>query len=326
MEQRWTWIFVVLTVVTFFSQCWQLNDSNEENSLAGVTVTITTPSPSPTIVATLSPTPSPIPTPSPVPLSPEFMQLRDKLSTEIIQVRKPESGIDIAMAVTDLQSGQTIEVNGMHSHITGCVINLFAFLTVVGEFEAGRASPVGLEDLISKGINQSSPPQVRNFLTAVFGDYSLGLAKSREFVASQGLAGTTFDHVPYYGGEKPSPNLTTALETNDILTRLWRRELYSPEWTSYALYVLGSGARYLDVVLPAGLPVDYQIAHKVGWFSDSTGWVENDVGIVSFTGDDGTEKAYAISFLSQYGPGGAYAESVGSTLSRLVWDYFDTTY
>jgi len=295
------------------------------NSLEKVTVTVISPTP---VVRFGTETPSPVPinaAESAEIVSDEFASLRDRLA---VAIREEEfaTGVDIALAVTDLQTSESIQVDGNEIHLTGCVINLFAFLTVTKEFEAGKSSPVGREDLISKGINHSQPPAVRNFLVAVFGSYETGLIASQNFVRDLGLGQTVFDHVPYYGGEDPSPNLTTASDTNTVLTKLWRGEIFSPDWTRYALSVLGSGAPYLDVVLPAYFPEGVQIAHKVGWFSDSTGWVENDVGIVTFTGEDKLPKSYVISFLSQSGPKGSYAERVGSTLSKLVWDYFDAKY
>ena len=69
-------------------------------------------------------------------------------------------GIDVGVAVTDLQTGETISVGGNVLHKTGCMINMFGLLAAVDEFQAGRASPDGVEYSIKKGIGGSYPPEV----------------------------------------------------------------------------------------------------------------------------------------------------------------------
>lgn len=324
LGSRWTVVFLVFLMLGVGCSATGSSES-EYSALEGVTVTLISPT---SVVSFETEAPSLSPTIIPIPTAVISEGLTSFRETLTAKVREEEiaTGVDIALAVTDLQTGESIQIDGKETHLTGCIINLFAFLTVTREFDAGRAAPDGIETLISDGINHSKPPAVRSFLTSVSGSYEQGLAASQDFVRDLELTNTVFDHVPYYGGEDPAPNLTTVADTNEVLERLWRGELFSPAWTAYSVEVLGNSAWYVNVVLPAKLPEEARVAHKVGWFSDGTGWVENDVGIVSFTSDDGTEKAYAISFLSQHGPGGSYAEAVGSDLSLEVWDYFDTAY
>jgi hypothetical protein len=253
--------------------------------------------------------------------SPEFLALRDALERSIVAYSEDVGGIDVAIAVTDLQNGQTISVGGNVLHRTGCVINMFALLAAVSEFQAGNASPSGLGALIKKGIGGSYPPDVKNFTQRVFGDYSTGTYRARELMAGWGMSASYFDHIPYYGGSTPAPNILTALETNDILARLWNDQLFNPEWTLYTIGVLRDSFSYVNYIIPGRLPAAATVAHKIGYYADYDGWVNNDAGIVRFTGADGTMKAYAITYLSQMAGSEKIGYSFGAKLSRDVWDW-----
>ena len=135
-----------------------------------------------------------------------------------------------------------------------------------------------------------------------------------------------FDHVPYYGTEPYQPNILTALETNDILARLWCGELFDPQWTDYTIGVLRNTFSYIDYILPKYLPPNATVGHKIGYHWDYDGWVNNDVGLVSFTGADGQQKAYAISYFSQYAPTEYHGYSFGARLSLIVWNFMATRY
>jgi hypothetical protein len=253
--------------------------------------------------------------------SPEFLALRDALERSIIAYDAEVGGVDVAIAVTDLQNGQSISVGGNVLHRTGCVINMFALLAAVNEFQAGNASPSRLGYSIKKGIGGSYPPEVKNFTQAVFGSYWDGTYRAREMMAGWGMSASYFDHIPYYGGDAPGPNILTALETNDILARLWRGELFNPEWTAYTIGVLRDSFAYVDYILPGRLPWQATVGHKIGYYADWDGWVNNDAGIVSFTAADGTEKAYAITYMSQMAGSERIGYSFGAKLSRDVWDW-----
>ena len=258
-------------------------------------------------------------------LSPEMESLRQDLASRVSDYNA-RTGVDVGVAVTDLQTGEVISVNGNAVHKTGCVINLFAFLSVVNEFNSGNSSPSGLAYSIKKGIGGSYPPEVRNFLTKVYGDYTTGLYATRSAMSAWGLRSTYMDHVPYYGTVSPPPNVATALEVNDIITRLWRGQLYNQQWTNYAISVLRDSYWYVNYILPKWLPRTATVGHKIGYFADWDGWVNNDVGFVTFTGKDGTQKGYVISYFSQYAPSEQAGYSFGATLSKVAWDHMVRRY
>ena len=257
--------------------------------------------------------------------SPQLLALKDVLAREITAYGAQVGGIDVAIAVTDLQTGQTISVNGNAVQRTGCTINMFALFAAVGEFQAGRANPSDVAYNIEYGIGGSYPPQVKQFLQRIFGTNSAGVSRAQEMMGSWGMQASLFDHVPYYG-DGTQNNLLTGLETNSVLTKLYQGELFEPEWTQYTLERLRNIRSYVNYMLPGQLPSSATVAHKIGYYWDTDGWVNNDAGIVTFTGADGQEKAYAITYLSQKARTERIGYSFGARLSRIVWDWFEATY
>jgi hypothetical protein len=257
---------------------------------------------------------------------PEMLGLKAKLEQEIVDYSASVGGIDVAIAVTDVQTAQTISVGGNVLHKTGCTINMFALFAIVDRFQAGLASPEGLWYPINRGIGGSYPPEVKHFLDIVFGDYNAGVQRAREMMAAWGMKSSFFDHVPYYGGENPPPNILTALELNDIFNRLYHGQLFSNEWTGYTVGVLTDIAPYVQYILPKYLPSSASVAHKIGYYWDYDGWVNNDAGIITFKGSDGQTKAYIISYLSQGARSEYIGYSFGARLSRIVWDHIAPKY
>lgn len=256
----------------------------------------------------------------------DFLGLRDQLAASIDEYNTQVGGIEVSISVTDLQTGETISVEGNRPQRTGCTINMFALLAITKAFEAGQGDPSWVTYSVESGIGGSFPPDVKNFLTTVYGTYDAGLQSARQMMDEWGMDVSDFDHVPYYGTEPYQPNILTTLETNDILTRLWRRELFSPEWTNYAIGVLRNIRYYVNYILPGQLPSSATVAHKIGYYWDYDGWVNNDAGIVTFTGADGQEKAYAVTYMSQKARTEQIGYSFGAKLSRDVWDWFAVKY
>lgn len=320
---------------------------------AGVAASQQSPSPkstavrTPTLAPLLTPSPSPLVTPDPgtggdqpsgplpdtqgnipenVNLSADMIGLQNELASTVADYESANA-IDVGVAVTDLVTGETLSVNGNTAHKTGCVINLFGLLAAVDQFQAGNASPSGMEYSIKKGIGGSYPPEVKNFMDAIFGNYPDGVAYARQLMAGWGLKVATYDHIPFYGGsDTPPPNILTPLETNSILARVWNGQLFDAQWSNYTISVLRDSYAYVNYILPKYLPDSATVGHKIGYFDDDDGWVNNDVGIVSFTGADGNTKAYAVSYFSQFGRSEYDGYSFGARLSRDVYDFMAPRY
>ncbi|MEO8458705.1 MAG: hypothetical protein ABI559_12950, partial [Chloroflexota bacterium] len=64
----------------------------------------------------------------------------------------------------------------------------------------------------------------------------------------------------------------------------------------------------------------------IGYYWDYDGWVNNDVGIVSFPDANGQTKAYAISYFSQYAPSEVAGYTFGQTLSLDAYNFMAGRY
>jgi len=245
----------------------------------------------------------------------------------------------VSACVTDLQTSQTVCIDGDSQRDTGCVIDLFALFVAVEEFEAGRASPddwveyydgnpVGLSvaSLIRAGIGSSSPNHAAIFLSAVKGDsLAAGTFRAREIVAELGLENTIFGYVPYNPIEADfPPNLATARDVNRALTKLWSGEIFSPEWTAYTIDVL-TASEYTSTMPDLVRWKDAHVAHKIGYFGYESGYnfaVWNDSGIVYWE-KDGKQIAFALSVFTQ-GPWAG--KSIVASLADTSFDYFNAEY
>jgi len=264
--------------------------------------------------------PEPEPEAPPVEVSEEFLALQAVLEDRIRNYYG-----DVAICVTDLQTDERICVNGDVPHRTGCTINMFSLFVAMEEFMAGRANPADWAYWIKIGIGHSSPPQVAVFLQGLKGSLEEAARRANELMQSWGMKDSVYTHVPGYPGPDARPNILTARETNMILGKLYRGELFSPEWTAYAIDRLLDIKPGLNYVLPLFLPWGTRVAHKIGYYQDADGWVYNDVGIVMMVQGD-RQVAYAISYLSQAMPTEYEGYIAGAELSKTVYDWFAQRY
>jgi len=262
--------------------------------------------------------------PENVGVSETFMGLHDRLAAEV-EAYSASSGVQAAVAVTDLQTGETISVNGNRPQRTGCTINMFALFALVSRLQEGAVGTGDVAYSVHVGIGASYPPEVMRFLQTSYGDFHAGEQRGRELMSSWGMTASLFDHVPYYGNGTQN-NLLTALETNLALTKLYRGELFDSQWTQYTLARLREIKPTLNYILPAQLPSAATVAHKIGYYADLDGWVVADAGLVTFVGRDGKQKAYAVTYLSQTAPSQYAGYSFGARLSRISWDWFEHQY
>jgi YVTN family beta-propeller protein len=263
---------------------------------------------------------APEPEAPPVEVSEEFLALQAVLENKV----RSYYG-DVAVCVTDLQTGERICVNGDALHRTGCTINIFSLFVAMEEFMAGRASPEDWAYWIKIGIGHSSPPQVAVFIQGIVGSLEEGARRADELMHRWGMKDSLFAHLPGYPGQDSRDNILTARETNMILAKLYRGELFPPEWTAYAIDRLLDIKPGLNYVLPLFLPAGTRVAHKIGYYLDSDGWVYNDVGIVMTVQGD-KQIAYVISYLSQGMPSEYAGYISGAELSKTVYDWFDQRY
>ncbi len=256
--------------------------------------------------------------------APDMLRLRDDVDAAI-----RDSGIDTAVAITDLQSGETVDVNGADNRLPGCTINLFALMKVVTELQAGLYPEPQPGDLIGQTINRSDPITSRQLVKYWIGngDLGTGLLSVQDFMASLGMSSTLLDHPPAFPGESlygGLENRITALDANRGLKAIWDGRVLAPFWRDYFLYKMTLVKPGLNYLIPAGASADATVSHKNG-FLYQEGWADNDVGIVWFE-RGGRRYGYAISFYTE-GVRNKYDDiPMGQRVSSLAFQWFVARY
>jgi beta-lactamase class A len=234
-------------------------------------------------------------------------------------------GINTAVAITDLQTGETIDVRGYEARLPGCTINLFALIRVVVDLQQGRYPEPAPGDLIGQTINRSDPITARTLMKYYVGggDLGRGMQEVNEFMHALGMNDTLMDHPPAYPHESLFgyiDNRITARDANRGLQALWDGRALGPGWRDYMLRKMTLVKPGLNYLIPAGIGYGATASHKNG-FLYAEGWADNDIGIVWFE-RGGRRYGYAISFFTQGVPT-KYADiPLGQTISSLAWQWF----
>lgn len=230
-----------------------------------------------------------------------------------------------AIAVTDLQTGQTIGVNGPREQRAGCLINLFVIIETVREVQEGVLPLESVDGLIRQTIWASDATTARELYEIVGGgDVVAGVGKVERLLhETLKLDAIVIDHPPAYPEWSlgiSGDNWATAEAMNAALGALYRGELLNADWTHYLLEAMRSvkpGLNYLT----ANLPEEAVVSHKNGFFWADDGYIDNDTAIVRFE-SGGRWYAYAITFQSEQ-VDEEYADIwLGRDLVRMTWEYF----
>jgi hypothetical protein len=281
-----------------------------------------TPEPTPTPIP---PPPTPTPEPTPPPLSEGMLRLRDDMAAAVAGYWAPG---DYAVAVTDLQTGETVGVNEDRPQLAACVMNFFVLLRVAMDLQEGRYAQWDVEDLVAATTWSSNATTARALYgIAGGGDAVAGVRRVESLIRETlRLEGAVIDHPPGYPGDTLGygvDNTVTARSTNEALAALWHNQVLAPGWRDWLLGHLENvkpGLNYLVAAVPGG-----RVSHKNGFFPYPGGYVDNDVGIVRFEAG-GVEYAYAVSFYSE-GVARKYDDiALGQELSLLAWRYFTAAY
>jgi|GEM_PF-2093753 len=251
---------------------------------------------------------------------PDMQQLRDAIAATI-----GASGINTAVAITDLRTGEVIDVNGNDVRLPGCTINLFALMRVVVDLQSGAYPESDVGDMIGETINRSDPITARRLTKDWLGggDVVAGMAKVNAFMQALGMTSTLLDHPPAFDEESQNggiDNRITARDVNRGLQALWDGRVLTPGWRDYFLQKMTLVKPGLNYLIPAGVGYGATVSHKNG-FLYSEGWADNDIGIVWF--DRGGQRyGYALSFFTQ-GVASKYADiPEGQRISSLAWRWF----
>ncbi len=252
--------------------------------------------------------------------APDILGLRDRMAAAIAH-----SPINTAVAITDLRTGETVDVNGAQTRLPGCTINLFALMQVVSDLEVNAYPESYVGDTIGQTINRSDPILARR-LTRDFvggGDLVRGMSRVNNFMHALGMTSTFMDHPPAFPEESylgMPDNRITALDSNRGLQALWGDRVLNPWWRDYFLDKMTLVKPGLNYLIPAGVSASATVSHKNG-FLWSEGWADNDIGIVWFE-RGGQRYGYAISFFTQSVPHKYDDIPLGQQISSLTYQWF----
>lgn len=233
------------------------------------------------------------------------------------------------IAVTDLQTGQRIGVNGDRQQRAGCLVNLFVIIATLREVQAGTIPLEAVDGLIRQTIWASDATTARELYEIIGGgDVVAGVGEVERLLhETLKLDAMVIDHPPAYPEWSlgiSGDNWATAEAMNAALAALYHGELLNPDWTHYLLEAMRSvkpGLNYLT----ANLPEDAVVSHKNGFFWEEDGYIDNDTAIVRFE-SGGQWFAYAITFVSEQ-VNEEYADIwLGRDLVQMTWDYFRQVY
>ena len=253
-----------------------------------------------------------------------LVALSDRLAAIVSDALTPGR---FSVAVTDLQSGETVGVNIDRPQLAGCVMNLFAIVATLQAVDGGRIALVDVDATIRQTIWASDATAARElFRAAGGGDVVAGVAVVNALLKELGMTSSLVDHPPAFVHESigiNSDNWITSRDVNQALAQIYAGQVLSADLTAYLLEAMTHvkpGLNYLTAIVngPA------LVSHKNGFLWTSEGFVDKDAAIVRF--GPNLEHAYAITFLSEAVPV-KYADiPTGQALVREVWEYFDETY
>jgi beta-lactamase class A len=277
------------------------------------------------------PSPATPPSPTPIPEQPVV-----EVAAPISELEETLAGLvdaywsrgEFAVAVTDLQTGETVGVDLDRRHLSACSINFFVLLQATIDVQDGRYEEPLVGDLIRATTWSSNPVTARElYRIAGDGDVLAGVERVADLARELGGAGITLDHPPLFAAESLGAdrnNWVTPRAMNEALRATYSGDVLKGEWLDYLLEAMTAvkpGLNYLMAVGP-----ESPVSHKNGFFQASDGsWVDNDVAIVRFE-QDGADRAYAISFFSQGVPEKYGDVALGQQLSTAAWAFFQRRY
>jgi len=254
----------------------------------------------------------------------DLLWLRDRMAQAIEDYWAPGN---YAVAVTDLQTGETVDVNGDRLQLSACVINLFALIQALHDVWLVRYPLEAVEGLIAATVWSSNAQTARDLYGVIGdGDVTAGVRRVDEYIR-QGLQlpDIILDHPPAFEdsiGISPD-NWVSAKAINRALAALWHHTaIPEPSWRDVLLYHMTQvkpGLNYLSAVVPG------VVSHKNGFMWTAYGYVDNDVAIVRLQREE-AEYAYAFAFLSE-GVGEEYADiPLGQQLAFLAYEVMSARY
>ncbi len=233
-----------------------------------------------------------------------------------------------AVSVTDLQTGQTISINGSRPQLAACTIKIPIMMVLAQDIEAGHYTAAEVEPYVLSAMGPSNTPPARELISYIGGgDIGVGINRINEMMQTIGMVHSVIAHPPGYSWENygyGDENLLTTDDLNLLVSKLYRGQALSPWATNYVLWSMSLAPDWVNASLGGPLPSDVTLYHKFGQLYDPENtW--NDGGVAVFE-RNGTTYAYAISYLGSYGDSWQSAYQHAYDASAAAWSYFNTVY
>jgi hypothetical protein len=241
---------------------------------------------------------------------------------------------DVAIAVTDLQTGETIDVNGDRKQTSASSIKWWMITAALAALDDGSASFAMVDiDQPARDILQVSANDDASTIVGLVG----GNVINRHMLWQGMTRSTLVQWTPYTNDcyDRPSEdeffdwnNHLTARDANRSLAALWAGQVLSP--TAQAWFIDTGVALTPTEFFGSSFPVperDIAWTHKVGFIPPDAYGPEDesmsDIGLV-YVNDDGF--AFALSVLTLHNADHFATEDFIADVGLDVFDYLDAMY
>jgi hypothetical protein len=242
-------------------------------------------------------------------------------------------GGENSVSVTDLQTGQTISVNGDDVRPASCTIKIPLMMALAQDIDAGLYTHNDIAGLVDETMTPSLVPPARELIAiAGGGSVAEGIHRINGIMQDLGATNSVLAHPPGYPHENYGydipyqwhTNLLTSNDTNRMLAALYHGDYLSPSAKDYVLWSLSLGLPHHFESLGGPLPGWVTLYNKIGVIHEPfASW--SDAGLVIFE-SDGQQRGYAITYLGAHGGDYKVHYDRGFAVSEVTWKYFSEAY
>ncbi|CAN5666303.1 hypothetical protein BH23CHL2_BH23CHL2_28600 [soil metagenome] len=261
----------------------------------------------------------------PVPPPPDYAPLR----AELVDLLANATGNN-AVTVLDIQTGESISINGDRRQLAACTIKIPIMIAVARDISAGKYTAADVEHLVIPAMGPSLTWHARELLRITGdGDVGAGVRRANAIMQSLRVENSILTHSPGYWGEEHGygashgefENWLTTDDLSRMLAGIWNGDGLTPTERNYVLWSLTLATPFLDAAFRAPLPAGTAAFHKIGvLYQPENVW--NDAGIVVLE-RHGQEYAYVVAFMSGQNPS-TYMDGyyLNQAANERVWRIF----
>ena len=190
---------------------------------------------------------------------------------------------DYAVSVTDLQTDQTISVNGDAEQPAASTIKIFVAIAIAQQIDAGTINQSDVDERMQFMMGESDNEATYELIELLGdGDIVSGTADINALAQGLGTTGVILDSPPDHPEIDlglAADNLLTSDDLNMVLAKLYSGKILSPASTDYVLDLMTLPDDWQNGSVGGPLPDGATFYHKPGWLDDPYNtW--NDAGIV----------------------------------------------